>query len=206
MSGIFLGRRAISGRATDWDALPVFSYDTDVGLGYGAKVFLLNYLGRSESLDLIADEWRECHSVVESIEDSVIKEDCVVSPGRLDNEISMLLIMRSLGGSGDRITFHSVMEFAVRTTDVSFMTGQEFIDVPAFQARVPSVRFEGRAYWTRKDYAGMKGEFRGWISDDAASVMLRAELRIFLGSIGLELEEYQRPDWDRITRLVQKAK
>ncbi len=39
---------------TDWDALPILTYDTDVGFGYGAKAFLLNYLGNSESFDLIA--------------------------------------------------------------------------------------------------------------------------------------------------------
>jgi endonuclease/exonuclease/phosphatase family metal-dependent hydrolase len=36
------------------EALPILSYDTDVGLGYGAKAFFLNYLGLTESLDLVA--------------------------------------------------------------------------------------------------------------------------------------------------------
>jgi endonuclease/exonuclease/phosphatase family metal-dependent hydrolase len=33
--------------------LPILMYDTDIGFGYGAKVFLLNPLRRSESFDLI---------------------------------------------------------------------------------------------------------------------------------------------------------
>ena len=47
--------------ATGWegvkpklDPFPILSYSTDTGLGYGAKVFLLNQLKRGESLDLIA--------------------------------------------------------------------------------------------------------------------------------------------------------
>jgi outer membrane protein assembly factor BamA len=32
--------------------LPILSYDTDVGFGYGAKAFLLNSVGRNESFDL----------------------------------------------------------------------------------------------------------------------------------------------------------
>ncbi len=38
----------------EFEGLPILSYDTDVGLGYGAKVFFLNFLGLTESLDLVA--------------------------------------------------------------------------------------------------------------------------------------------------------
>lgn len=37
-----------------FEALPILSYDTDVGFGYGAKAFFLNFLGMTESLDLVA--------------------------------------------------------------------------------------------------------------------------------------------------------
>ena len=36
------------------EGLPILSYDTDVGLGYGAKGFFLNYLGGKESFDALA--------------------------------------------------------------------------------------------------------------------------------------------------------
>jgi len=35
------------------EALPILTYDADVGLGYGAKVFLLNHLNRDESFDVL---------------------------------------------------------------------------------------------------------------------------------------------------------
>ena len=35
------------------EPLPILMYDTDVGFGYGAKIFILNKLQRNESLDLI---------------------------------------------------------------------------------------------------------------------------------------------------------
>lgn len=41
-----------SGKATI-EPMPILMYDTDVGFGYGAKVFLLGTLGRNESFDLI---------------------------------------------------------------------------------------------------------------------------------------------------------
>ena len=34
------------------ELLPILSYDTDAGFGYGLKMFALNYLGNDESFDL----------------------------------------------------------------------------------------------------------------------------------------------------------
>jgi len=39
---------------SDNDYLPILSYDTDVGFGYGAKVFFLNPFGAKESIDIVA--------------------------------------------------------------------------------------------------------------------------------------------------------
>jgi outer membrane protein assembly factor BamA len=36
------------------EGFPILSYDTDTGFGYGAKAFILNYLGVNESFDMIA--------------------------------------------------------------------------------------------------------------------------------------------------------
>jgi outer membrane protein assembly factor BamA len=39
---------------TNWEMLPLVSYDTDYGLGYGLKFFFLNQFGYKESIDLVA--------------------------------------------------------------------------------------------------------------------------------------------------------
>ena len=38
---------------TRTEPLPIVMYDTDVGVGYGAKLFLLNHLHHAESLDMV---------------------------------------------------------------------------------------------------------------------------------------------------------
>jgi len=47
-------RAGIAPPDREFEGLPILSYDTDVGLGYGAKAFFLNFLGLTESLDLVA--------------------------------------------------------------------------------------------------------------------------------------------------------
>ncbi len=46
-------RRVSKDPAALIEPFPILSYDTDAGLGYGAKVFFLNTLGQRESFDLI---------------------------------------------------------------------------------------------------------------------------------------------------------
>jgi outer membrane protein assembly factor BamA len=38
---------------TQWEVLPILSYDTDAGFGYGAKSMLVNLLEKNESFDII---------------------------------------------------------------------------------------------------------------------------------------------------------
>lgn len=45
--------KAVGEAGAEFDALPILTYDTDVGFGYGAKCFLLRALGKSESFDLV---------------------------------------------------------------------------------------------------------------------------------------------------------
>ena len=45
---------AILKREKSFEMLPILSYDTDVGFGYGVKTFFLNYLQCKESFDILA--------------------------------------------------------------------------------------------------------------------------------------------------------
>jgi len=60
------GMKSLARNETSLDFLPILSYDTDVGFGYGGKVFFLNYLDMSESFDVIVfnstkgEKWYRC--------------------------------------------------------------------------------------------------------------------------------------------------
>jgi outer membrane protein assembly factor BamA len=63
--------------ATSFEALPILSYDTDTGFGYGAKVFLLNFLGGDESLDAVAfqsSKGERWYRVVVSVPDFEVRQ------------------------------------------------------------------------------------------------------------------------------------
>lgn len=71
----------------------------------------------------------------------------------------------------------------------------EDIDIDAWKEDISAFRYKGNADWGGNATAGLSGEYTGWLSNDDARVVLRAELKIFLGSIDAELEEWYRPGW-----------
>jgi hypothetical protein len=108
---------------------------------------------------------------------------------------SLLMFARLFVASGRNVQLPTVNDFAIGQTELNFHGRLEDIEVPAFDHSISCRAFQGDAKWVGTSFAGMSGEFRGWISNDRARVPLRAELKIALGSITLELESYLRPGW-----------
>jgi len=59
--------------------------------------------------------------------------------------------------------------------------------------RVRVIAFEGRAEF--KGIFGFTGDFKGWMSDDPAAIPMKAELKVLLGSVKLELVSWKRDGW-----------
>src|ERR1035437_2724229 len=67
-------------REKSYEILPIISYDTDVGLGYGAKTFFLNYLQCKESFDIVAfnsTKGERCYRFVYSLPDFELRQGTV---------------------------------------------------------------------------------------------------------------------------------
>lgn len=80
-------------------------------------------------------------------------------------------------------------------TDLQFDGEVEEVEVDACDQPVRTRKFTGFAHWSGGTSVGLTGEFTGWLSDDDASVPMRAEMRTLLGSITLELEQWARDGW-----------
>ena len=71
---------------------------------------------------------------------------------------------------------------------------------PAFEeidavenGRVRVVPIEGKAEF--RGMFGFTGEFRGWFSDDRTGIPIKAELKVLIGSIKIELIQWKRSGW-----------
>ena len=43
---------------------------------------------------------------------------------------------------------------------------------------------------------GITGDFKGWFSDDTEAIPITAEMKFFLGSVKIELEQWNRKGWN----------
>ena len=83
----------------------------------------------------------------------------------------------------------------IAATELSFGGDYEEVEIGAVDHPVRTRRYQGHAEWTGGSSAGVTGEFTGWISDDEAAVPIAAEMKVLIGSIRLELEQWIRPGW-----------
>lgn len=109
--------------------------------------------------------------------------------------LSLLLLARSQASTHTTTAIATVVGGSVGETVLKFSGRTEKVKVPALDVPLEAYHFTGDARWVGSDFAGMSGDFRGWISRDEAAVPLRAEVDIFLGSIILELESFERSNW-----------
>jgi hypothetical protein len=83
----------------------------------------------------------------------------------------------------------------IAATELRFDGRTEEVEIDAIDRPVRTRHYTGHAEWSGGSTAGLSGDFAGWVSDDDAAVPILAELKVLLGSIRLELEQWSRPGW-----------
>ena len=78
-------------------------------------------------------------------------------------------------------------------TRFNFMNKIGSKEIDAVPYPIETVEFDGNADFT--GIFGLTGYFRGFFSNDAASIPIVARMKVILGSINIELMKWSRPGW-----------
>ncbi len=108
---------------------------------------------------------------------------------------SLVFKTRALSRSGGTVRMPTMIKGKIQNTTVEFDRGMENLEIDAWGKEIRTRKFCGLAEWTGGTSVGFGGDFIGWLSDDDAAVVIRAEMKILLGSVVLELEQWTRPGW-----------
>lgn len=108
---------------------------------------------------------------------------------------SLIQYARIIADSGLEKKIPTLLGGIFYPTIIDYSGPAEFIDVDAYDKPISSFRYEGSAEWNGKATAGLSGEYTGWLSNDKSKVVLRAKMKIFIGSINIELEKWFKPGW-----------
>jgi hypothetical protein len=107
---------------------------------------------------------------------------------------ALLAMARHLARTWQSRSIPTMIGGKLTSTDIGFNGEVEETEISAVDYPIRTRKYSGVAHWTGAT-AGISGEFSGWVSDDAASVPVRAEMKILLGSVVIELERWCRPGW-----------
>ncbi len=133
--------------ATSVEGLPILSYDTDTGFGYGAKLFLLNLLGGNESLDAIAfqsSKGERWYRLVIALPDFELRQgtvyplavDCIIDYDRW--------IAYNFFGIGNEARFSDRQIFTREPLEVSVLLSRGFSSTFVAQAGLRGRRLVNR--------------------------------------------------------------
>lgn len=129
--------------------------------------------------------------------DEVIRTDSIYCLESVYDALGVFMMMRCLSASGFNITLNNIVDFSIRRTGLKFTGEVKKLKVDAFDKSIDAIQLEGNANWEGKAWAGVTGAFKGWISHDQMALPIKVNIKIFLGSISLELEECNRVDIDK---------
>lgn len=111
------------------EPLPIFSYDTDVGFGYGAKAFFLNLLGQNESFDVTlfnSTKGERWYRFVFSMPDFELRQGKIY-PWALDFIIDYdKYIRNSFFGIGNKSRYDDVEEYTKEPLEVDLNLSRGF--------------------------------------------------------------------------------
>lgn len=147
---------------------------------------------RSRRTVYVTDTATGCALAVSTTEGRVTRQDTLTAMPRFYEGSGLFMLTRCAAGSDTTLVLPTVMEHALGSTTITFSSAIEEVSVPAFGRPIRSHPFHGSTDWVGSAFAGMSGGFRGWVSTDDARRVLRAEVKLFIGSATIELEEVGR--------------
>ena len=108
---------------------------------------------------------------------------------------SLFFISRALIQSEKEYNIPTMIDGKIANTYLNFKKNIQIIESDLFTHPIRTRYFEGKAEWEGGTSAGLSGNFSGWLSDDSAAIPIISEMKVLLGSIRLELEHIEHPNW-----------
>lgn len=112
---------------------------------------------------------------------------------KFNDGTSLFFFARKYAGLGRTIKVPTMIDTLPGMTVINFTQKTEDIEIDAVDYPIKTVYLDGEALWD--GIYGLSGKFKGWFSDDEASIPIRAEMNVYVGSVLIELVKWDRGDW-----------
>lgn len=112
---------------------------------------------------------------------------------QIQDGISLVYFARRLVRETGKLSIPTLSYGQMGATDFDSSRPRAAIRINAIRTRVRTVGLTGKL--RLKGIFGLSGEYRGWFSDDPASIPVKAEMKVLLGSVKVELVSWSHPGW-----------
>lgn len=111
----------------------------------------------------------------------------------INDGLGLFFFARSMSGESKSVKIPTFMGMDTATTLIEFTGKTENIKIDAIDRKIRTKLIKGTAQW--KGPYGLNGTFDGWFSDDEARVPIKAKMKVFIGSVNIELVSWKRTGW-----------
>jgi hypothetical protein len=153
--------------------------------------------GEEVEIACIYDDKKNCaYYTIKNVETTKLEiRDTLVNIGNYVDGPSLFNYTRLIADAGKTYHVPTMIDGEIYNTILDFCGPVEYIEIDAIDIPIRTLQYKGIADWEGGGSAGLSGDFTGWLSDDNAAIVVRAEMEVFLGSIVVELEEWISPGW-----------
>lgn len=123
----------------------------------------------------------------------VEKRGTVEIEGTYQDGLSIFFFAREHLHSAQRMNVRTFVKEQRVNTFLNFGRKKKAVEIDLVDYRIDAVEFDGAAEF--EGIYGLTGGFEGWFSNDDARVPILAKMKVFIGSVTLELMKYTRQGW-----------
>lgn len=107
--------------------------------------------------------------------------------------LSLVYFARANVHRRDTLHVPTIVYEKVGATNFYFTGQKTTAEIAALKNPVRVIEFDGKAEFD--GLFGLTGDFKGWFSDDEAAAPIKAEMKVLIGNITIELIQWKRPNW-----------
>ena len=106
---------------------------------------------------------------------------------------ALYYLARRYAGIGRTIKVPTMIDTNKGLTILNLGKKEKKVEIDALDYPISTVYMDGEALW--EGIYGLKGQFKGWFSNDEAAIPIVAEMNVYVGKVRIELIEWTRGDW-----------
>ena len=113
---------------------------------------------------------------------------------KLQDGLSILFFARINFGAVNEITIPCFVNEKEEVTKIKYFSENEPVSVESVDYEIDCKRLEGETDFV--SVYGLTGKFEGWFSNDSSSVPIVAKMNVIIGSVSLELIDWNKNLWN----------